>query len=357
MRKFLFLNPFGIGDVLFTTPVLRAVKDRYQNSIIGYWSNQRVSAILERNPYIDKIFSLSRGDLKKIYKKSRLKGIREFLGLAFSIKRERFDTVIDFSLDHRYALLCKFLGIKNRIGFDYKKRGRFLTQKIPLDGYINKHVVEYYLEILDLLNIEPRDNKLDLFVCEEENALASSILSSYGVGSRDLVLGIAPAGGISWGKDAHYKHWPAENFAALADKLIKDKNAKVLILASQEEKDITQEMVKFMHEEAIDFTGKLSLRELAAMINNLNLLICNDGGPLHMAVSLGINTVSLYGPVDDEVYGPYSQSDRHIVIKKYLSCRPCYKNFRFTGCSNNHRCMEDINIEEVFSAVNNLLGD
>lgn len=356
MRRFLFINPFGIGDVLFTTPVVRAIKDRYQNSLVGYWCNERVRDILVHNPYIDKIFALSRGDLKKIYKVSRLKGIRSFFKLLSEIKKGKFDTALDFSLDHRYALLSKILGIKRRIGFDYKNRGRFLTDKINLEGYTNKHVVEYYLDMLDMLDIEPRDNKLDLFVSQEENSQAKGTLSAYGINSRDLVVGIAPAGGMSWGKDAQYKHWPVRNFSQLADKLIKEINAKVLILASEEEKDIAQDMIKFMSAEAINLAAKLDLRELAALINNLDLLIANDGGPLHMAVSLGINTVSLYGPVDDEVYGPYSQSDKHAVLKRYLSCRPCYNNFRFTGCHNNHSCLEDITSEEVFVAVKNLLG-
>ncbi len=74
MKKFLIINPFGIGDVLFTTPVIRAIKDNQPDSFIGYWCNERVEPILKNNPRIDKIFALSRGDIRKIYHQFRIKG-------------------------------------------------------------------------------------------------------------------------------------------------------------------------------------------------------------------------------------------------------------------------------------------
>ena len=77
-KKFLFINPFGIGDVLFTTPVIRAIKDKFPDSFIGYWSNLRVKPLLESNPRINKVFALSRGDIKKLYRESFFKGFWNF---------------------------------------------------------------------------------------------------------------------------------------------------------------------------------------------------------------------------------------------------------------------------------------
>ena len=148
--KFLIINPFGIGDVLFTTPVIKALKQQYPDAFIGYWSNYRVKPILESNPQINRVFALSRGDLKKIYQESFFKGLWGSVKLVWQIKKEHFDICLDFSLDHRYSLLAKIIGIQQRIGFNYKGRGRFLTKSIDLTGYQEKHVVEYYLELLNL---------------------------------------------------------------------------------------------------------------------------------------------------------------------------------------------------------------
>ena len=129
-QKILLINPFGIGDVLFTTPLIKVIKENNPKNFLGYWCNERVKPILNNNHYIDKIFALSRGDLKKIFKKSKFKGIKATLNLFFAIKKEDFDIAVDFSLDHRYGLFSKLAGIKKRVGFDYKNRGRFLTEKI-----------------------------------------------------------------------------------------------------------------------------------------------------------------------------------------------------------------------------------
>jgi ADP-heptose:LPS heptosyltransferase len=105
----------------------------------------------------------------------------------------------------------------------------------------------------------------------------------------------------------------------------------------------------------VDLTGKLDLVELAAVMRGLKLLVCNDGGPLHMAVALGVNTVSVFGPVDEKVYGPYPEDKKHAVIKKDMLCRPCYKNFRFPGCSNDRRCLKGITVEEVYDRIKEIL--
>jgi len=106
----------------------------------------------------------------------------------------------------------------------------------------------------------------------------------------------------------------------------------------------------------VNLTGKLNLEELAGVMSELKLLICNDGGPLHMAAALGVKTVSIFGPVDEVVYGPYPPDVKHVVVKKDLPCRPCYKDFRFAGCSNNRKCLQDITVGEVFEQVKGLLS-
>lgn len=357
MKRLLIINPFGIGDVLFTTPVIKSIKDAYPNSIIGYWCNERVKDILKNNSNIDRIFASSRGDIKKIYHKSKLEGMYRFLNLLYRIKKEKFEIAIDFSLDHRYSLVAKLLGIKRRIGFNYRKRGRFLTDKIDINGYNIKHVVEYYLDLLKSINIEPKNRNLDLSVSDTSKLKAGSILSSTGINEKDLVIGIAPGAGASWGKDASLKHWPAVKFGQLADRIIKDFKAKILILGDESERPISNIILNTMKNQAIDLTGKTNLEDLVNVIDNLDLLITNDGGPLHIAVALGKKTVSFFGPVDPKVYGPYpTDQKRHIVLKRGLECIPCYRNFRLSGCLKNKECLEDIDVEQAINAVSRLLS-
>jgi lipopolysaccharide heptosyltransferase II len=247
------------------------------------------------------------------------------------------------------------LGIKRRIGFNYKKRARFLTDKIDIDGYHSKHVVEYYLDLLKFIGVEPKDKNLELSVPDSDKVKIKNILFSQGINDKGLIIGIAPGAGASWGQDAALKHWPAVNFAQLADQIINEFKAQVLILGDKQETTIARQVVKAMHNQAIDLAGKTNLDEFIAIINNLRLLITNDGGPLHIAVALRVKTVSIFGPVDDEVYGPYPPSDRHIVVKEDLTCSPCYQRFRMPACSRNRECINSISTQRVFEAVRRLL--
>ena len=105
----------------------------------------------------------------------------------------------------------------------------------------------------------------------------------------------------------------------------------------------------------IDMTGRLSLEEFAAMIRELKLLICNDGGPLHMAVALGANTVSVFGPVDEKIYGPYPASVKHVVVSRTdVPCRPCYRKFKYADC-DKRECLEKISVNDVLAAVEKVL--
>lgn len=356
MKKFLIINPFGIGDVLFTTPVIKAIKESNPEIFIGYWSNERVEPILKNNPGIDKIFVLSRGDIKKIYRKSRFEGISKLLKLLYNIKKERFDISLDFSLDHRYSLISKLLGIKKRIGYNFKKRGKFLTDKIDINGYEDKHVVEYYLDLLKFLNISPQDKRMVLSIPEQNTQMANDLFKNLGIDNKDLAVGIAPGAGASWGKDALFKHWPAIKFAELADRIINDLGAKILILGNESERFIADTIVHTMDNKPIDLVGKTNLEELTAVINNLHILITNDGGPLHIAVALNIKTVSFFGPVDPKVYGPYPVDERrHIVLRRIQECSPCYRNFRLSNCQRDRECLEKIDVVQTKEAVVSLL--
>lgn len=354
-KKILLINPFGIGDVLFTTPIIHTLKDTFPQIKIGYLCNRRTAPILENNPYIDSIFVYERDEFETIKKKSFFAWFKQIIAFLNQIKNEHFDLGFDFSLNTQYGFFSWYAGIKERIGYDFKKRGRFLTKKIKLSGYSHKHIVEYYAGLLKFLGLELKYKNLELYLKEEDKIRIEEVLAKASIGNSDLLVGIIPGAGASWGKDSHLKHWPPENFSKLADKIIENYQAKIIIMGDFFEQEMAKKVIKNMYYGAIDLSGKTSIGEFAALLSKMKLIITNDGGPLHMSVALGIKSISIFGPVNEMVYGPYPSSQNHIVIKKDIPCRPCYKKFRMPECLRNRECINYISVEEVFNEVKSLL--
>lgn len=354
--RYLIINPFGIGDVLFTTPLARAVKTSREGVFLGYWCNRRVEEILKANKYIDKTFSCSRGDLKKDFKTSFVRGLRVLLGLIKEIRKSRFDAAIDLSLDHRYALIASLCGIKMRFGYDFKGRGRLLTDKTLLKGYRGRHVIDFYSALLERIGVPEKGKSMDLFLKAPDLEEADKLLKVAGVRQGDLIIGISPGGGGSWGGQAYLKYWQEEKFAGLSDRLISGLGAKVVFLGDESDFAVISGISGLMKEQAVNAAGKTSLGTLAALISKLNLLISNDSGILHMASALRVKTVSFFGPTDDLVYGPYPDKDSHIVLKQDISCRPCYNDFRLDECLRDKECLKGISVETAYEAAKRLLG-
>ena len=94
-----------------------------------------------------------------------------------------------------------------------------------------------------------------------------------------------------------------------------------------------------------------SIEKVCALLQRSNFLCCNDGGLLHLANALGVRTVSIFGPVDEKVYGPYGNHAAHEVVTEPVACRPCYKKFHFPPCPYDRRCLKDLAVEKVVAAM------
>ena len=342
--RVLIVNPFGIGDVLFTTPVMRALKEHQPGCEVWYWCNERVQDLFRHHPDVSGVFALSRGDLKRIGRRSGLEAARRFWGLLRGLQKARFDAAFDFSLDHRYSCILALLRVKRRIGFDYRGRGRFLTDKLTLTGYHDKHMAEYYLDLLDLIGVPAAVRKFSMHVTQ-----------SAGADTSGRMIGIAGGAGASWGRDAGLKHWPAVKFAQLCDAVSEHYKAQIVLLGDASEKPIAEVISSMARCKPFDLVGETTLPELGGVMTFLDLLVSNDGGPLHMAVALGLKTVSIFGPVDARVYGPYPVSPDHRVITYPVECRPCYRDFRMPVCGRERACIKLIGVQDVFQAVREVL--
>ncbi len=355
--RILIVNPFGIGDVLFSTPLIRAVRRAFPRAYLAYLCNRRTQEILHRNPSLDELFIYEKDELVALWKRNFLKGVGELGCLLWQIRRRRFEWAIDLSLGERYSFLLALLGIRRRIGFDFRRRGRFLTHRLPINGYQDRHVVEYYGQLLDRIGIRLLDRHFELMPTAEDQEAAEERLAQLQVEQGERLIGLVPAGGVSWGLQAHFRRWSKDGFIHVGRVLRERYHAKLLVFGEAKDREICAEVARAIGHPAIDLSGQTTLGQFVSLIGCCDLVIANDGGPVHIAVSQRVPTVSIFGPVDPDVYGPFPREPQHrVVYKADLPCRPCYHQFKLPPCPYERACLADVEPADVLQACEELLA-
>jgi lipopolysaccharide heptosyltransferase II len=355
--RILIINPFGIGDVLFTTPLIRAIRQAFPNSEIAYLCNRRTEPIVRGNADVDQVVVYERDELVHLWRSSPAKFLTHVAVLVYKLWRKHFTLVVDVSLGERYSAILMLAGASRRFGFDYRKRGRFLTHRLVIDGYHGKHVIGFYRDLLRFMGVRLLDESLRVPVSKDDAAWAEHWLRDSRLAVGQPLVGIVPAGGVSWGIAAPFRRWTLEGFATVADTLADRHGVQVLVFGEASDRAICQQVVQMMTHRAVDVSGQTTLGQLVALVGRLDLVISNDGGPIHLAVSQGVKTVSIFGPVDPEVYGPCGPGDAHrVVYRADLPCRPCYHRFQLPPCPYERACLTTVTPEEVIAACEELLA-
>lgn len=353
IKRVLIVHPFGIGDALFVTPILRALHEQGVEKI-DLILGSRTRELFETNPFVTGIYVIDRDEMRPQF---FLKTFLQLTLLFFSLLMSRYDTLIDLSLSRPYALAATVLGIRRRVGFSYKERGVFLNHRVDLNfGFSAKHVVEYYLDLLKKLSIPHESNRLEMYLTTEDEQEAREVLQSLNATLDQPYLVVGPGGGESWGKDARLKRWPAEYFAELIAQMRNERSVgffgKVLIMGGAGEAELGESLKKLGGEAYVNLCGKTSLRATAFLIKNARLMIANDGGLVHVASAVETPTIAIFGPVDSKIYGPYPGSARRIAISSGgPECRPCYRQMRYNAECVAAECLNQLKPEEAFRMV------
>jgi len=350
-NNILVFNPFGIGDVLFSTPLVRNLKGNLKAEIT-YICNYRVYPLLRNSSLLNEVLVFEKDEWRSVAKKSKFKFFKKFFCFLGDIKRRKFDIVFDLSLNPQYGFFFKAAGIKTRIGLNFKKRGRFLTHRIDIpDGYKDKHVARYYLSLLKFVNVIPEDYQFDLFISPKKLKTAENILAEYNLNKNDFLVGVSPGSGDSWGNTAYFRRWPKANFTALCSFLQKKRKAKIIVFGSKSEMSLCSYIYDNLEEKPVNLCGKIDLEEFCGLVSLCKLILTNDGGPFHIAQALHRKIIVFFGPQNEQIYGAYPESSDCLVVKKDFPCRPCYQGFKFKGCNFDKKCLRQITPEEVFSLI------
>lgn len=352
IKKILIVNPFGIGDVIFSFWMAEAIRRSSPGCIVDYVCNERTADLVALNPTIRKRFVFNRDRLRSLLKTDKLLFFREIWALLADIRKERYDVVFDLSMGREYAFFLMCSGVKTRIGFDYKGRGFFLSTRVKIDGFDGKPIRDYYGDLLEKWLAGASEGGVYPVLRAPD---IPETLPDAGVLDRAPLIIMVPGGGRSWGKDATYKQWSPEQFARVAKVLSAKHGARIVLMGDTQERALCERVREYAGmPDAVVMAGE-SLGRVVQVMRKAQLLIGNDGGLLHLADLLEIPLVGIYGPVDERVYGPRPDGASRQVLAEKVSCRPCYRKFRFPQCRYEKRCLKNLSCERVSEAAERIL--
>lgn len=334
-KRILIVNVNWVGDVLFSTPFIRAVRESYPKSYIACLLHPRCIEMLEGNPCLDEVIIYDEeGTHKSLLGKLRL--------ISF-LRKRHFDAAFLLHRSFTKALIARLAGVKELIGYPTKNRLMLLTKAIE-EPSEEIHKVEYFLNLARAAGMKIKNNSYEFFIKESDRDFIKEALRKSGVNDKDLLIAICPGG--NWDP----KRWPKENFAKLADILIERFGAKVVITGARKDVKLAEDIKGMMKNSPIIMCGATTLKQLGALLERANLVIANDTGPMHIAVAMKAKVIALFGPTSPEITGPYGSGNYRVIFKNDLCEVPCYD----VTCSAN-RCMAAITVENVLQEVNNML--
>jgi len=332
MAKILVKGVNWIGDSLFITPALSALRKGFPNSHISLLINPWVREIFDGNPDLDEIIIYDEKGKEKT-----LKGKIRFIQ---SLRNRNFDMgIIMQPRSYKAALFVYLSRIPQRIGYSHSLRNLLLTRRVA-PPTTPVHDIDMFLNIVLSLGVAPARKEPYLPFSPKADDWADRFLEERGVNKGELLIGINP------GAFKQSKRWPEPRYAELSDILIKEFKAKVIIFQGPGEDEIIEKVVSLMREKAI--IVKASIKELAAFSRKCKLFVGNDTGPMHVAAASGTPVIALFGPADPQRSRPWGRN--HVVIKKDLPCSPCSR----VVCKEL-TCMESIIVEDVLQAIQSQL--
>ena len=352
--RVLLIHPFGVGDALFITPLIKTLKENGVNQI-DLLLGSRTREVFETNPNINRIYEWDKSKLTKV--KDKINRLISLIEIFFSIWTNHYQIMFDFSPTGQYAFVSLlFFWIPIRVGFNFKQRGFFLTHKIDLpQGFVGKSMVEYYLDLIRLLGLEPTNRKVEFFLNKDHHLSTDAFLQRLKINLELPIVTVIPGGGESWGDDARLKRWPVRHFASLIKNFFEPNEmiGTILILGSKNEKKLADELINELDRNPIfNLCGETSIDTAASLLKKSLFLIGNDSGLVHLAHALDVPVISIFGPVDPRVYGPYPQTEKAIVItNEGPVCRPCYQQFRYQKLCAGIECLNHLTPESVYQRI------
>lgn len=343
IKKILVIRYRFIGDTVLTVPFLRNLKKAYPEAQIDMLVGPVSGDVLKDCPYIDNLIYFDTTRKHKYENSSEKK--RNFFNYVKLLRKNKYDKTYVLKRSFSSAALAFLAGIKKRIGFDTENRGFLLTKKVP---YVkDRHEVECFLDVLRADNIPVIDNHLENFVSPESEEKIVNILNNYDLSDKQKVLIHATSGNVN-------KQWAVDNFAKIIEYLSNEKNSQIFFTGTSKDSEVYDKILSLISPELkikpVNLCGKLSIQDSTALINKTDFVVGCDSGTLHIAASLNVPVIGIYGPMNPKKW--ITRGEIHRPIYLDLSCIPCDLRNK---CNKNYACIKNITPEKVIEEINSVI--
>jgi predicted lipopolysaccharide heptosyltransferase III len=341
IKRILLIQLGDIGDLVLTTPAVKALKENHPHSQIFILVRTHARELIEDFPWADGVISVNK-------EKRRLADeIVYQMDLFLGLRKKKFELAIDLRTGTRGAIISFLSGARLRMG-RYSENGRLwrnrlFTHLVRPEDELRQYSTLHNLNILAPLELKIEGTTPKLTVTAGKQRGAVDILRRAKVPLDRPIIAFHPFS--RW----RYKEWPIRNHIKLINHIGSRYGISIVITGPISEKDRAAEIVRGSKTVIYSLAGATSVGELAGVLGKCSLLIGIDSAPMHIAAAVGTPTVSIFGPSSPTNWAP--RGEQHCVLHKDLPCRPC----RQKGCHNMEvsRCLEELTAAEVIPIVDN----
>jgi lipopolysaccharide heptosyltransferase II len=340
-----------IGDVVFTTPIIRALRRQYPKAHLTYLVEPLAEPVVRGNPHLD--------DVLVIPLRRGLARVRDDLAFARRLRREHFDIAIDLHGGPRSGWLTWASGAPMRIGYTTRGRSWMYTHVVPRPADLGPtHSVVKQWELLAPLGIDacqPDRDSVEMAPDTEAAARLERRLADAGIGASNPLVALHVSAGNP------FRRWPADSFSSLIVALARrDPARRFMVTSGPSDVDAARGIAERAREQlgagaAAVIDGQFDVGELRALADRAAVYIGGDSGPLHIAATTSTPIVALFGPTLPDRSMPWRDSRwfAEAVDAGPLPCRPCRQRECEPG---DFRCLTGITPERVVEAAERALS-
>jgi heptosyltransferase-2 len=356
IERILVFAYHGLGNFIMYTPALKLLRQRYPKARIDLQvgNNTGCEEVLAGADFFDNIYNLP-------YKA----GIRAWIERLREIRATRYDITINEFHSHSWALALTVAasGARFRVGHvtspgwsERFSRYSFVFN-LPVAMREDQHETERYLDLISVTGVEKstqEEVKPFMYLTDADRKFARAFIASHNQTDHNTarpakrILGIQP--GTS--PTMRWKQWPLERYRQLLERLtIEQPESQIVLFGAPNEAEMIQELAAGLGTNISIAAGKTTIKQVAALIERCDLLVCNDSGLMHVAVAVDTPVVAIYGPTDFNRTAPLGK--QHTMVRHAMPCSPCFKleGDEQVHLCQHHDCLMTISADEVFYQV------